>query len=87
MIWPDGLAKSVADAAVARATTPGLLEQLWDGEGCDHAGEHCEPLKCPECGRYSGHSWSTSGESTENGWNQYWGGTCRTHGEWSDAAA
>lgn len=52
-----------------------------------HSGEHCKPNNCPDCGRYSGHSWDTGGFSTQNGWNQYWGGICIIHGEWSDSAA
>jgi len=52
-----------------------------------HPGEHCQPLHCPDCGRYSRHSWDTGGFSTQNGWNQHWGGICIKHGPWSDSAA
>lgn len=55
---------------------------------CMHLmGDHCRPLNCPDCGRFSRHSWDTGGLATQNGWNQHWGGICIKHGEWSDAAA
>lgn len=54
---------------------------------CLHPGHHCRPLACPDCGRYSGHSWTTELHWTENGISQQWGGTCKTHGAWSDDAA
>ena len=56
-------------------------------EDCLHSGEHCKPMKCPDCGRFSRHSWDTGWFGTQDGNNQYWGGTCSVHGEWSDAAA
>lgn len=56
-------------------------------DDCIHAGVHCAPLNCPDCGRFSAHSWDTGGLGTQNGWNQHWGGTCRECGEWSNSAA
>jgi hypothetical protein len=56
-------------------------------DDCTHDGEHCAPLKCLDCGRFSSHSWSTGWFGTENGSNQRWGGTCSAHGEWSESAA
>ncbi|AOY72068.1 hypothetical protein ARZXY2_2538 [Arthrobacter sp. ZXY-2] len=56
-------------------------------DDCLHMGEHCAPLHCPDCGRFSRHSWTTEYHYTENDGNQYWGGECVRHGEWSDAAA
>lgn len=44
-------------------------------------------MKCPDCGRFSRHSWDTGWYGTQNGQNQDWGGTCSTHGDWSDSAA
>ena len=47
-------------------------------------GPKCEPINCPDCGRFSAESWSTELTSTENGWWQEWGGVCKVHGRWSD---
>lgn len=54
---------------------------------CMHPGQHCAPLRCPDCGRYSKHSWDTGPYATQNGANQHYGGECTKHGEWSDSAA
>lgn len=51
-----------------------------------HPGEHCEPIACPECGKFSRDSWDTGPHFNENGFQQQWGGICKTHGEWSDSA-
>jgi hypothetical protein len=46
----------------------------------------CAPLKCPTCGRFSGASWSTPYEMQDDGGHtREWGGTCSTHGRWSDS--
>lgn len=54
---------------------------------CMHPGEHHTPFNCPDCGRFSSHSWTTGLYGTQNGLNERWGGTCGQHGEWSDSAA
>lgn len=56
-------------------------------DDCLHPGEHCQPNHCPDCGRYSSHSWDTGDYYTQNGWNQRWGGTCVKHGEWEESGA
>lgn len=56
-------------------------------DDCMHPGVHCPPNRCPDCGRFSRHSWDTGGYSTQNGWNQDWGGICGQCGEWSEQAA
>lgn len=52
-----------------------------------HPGAHAGPLHCPECGRFSSHSYDTGAFYTQNGFQQRWGGTCRVHGDWEDSAA
>lgn len=54
---------------------------------CEHPGEHSRTLNCPDCGRFSAHSWDTGELYSQNGFNQYWGGACKAHGSWSEAAA
>ena len=56
-------------------------------DDCLHPGEHTEPICCPDCGRFSAHSWETRGEYGPNGWDQSWGGTCKRCGEWSESVA
>jgi hypothetical protein len=51
-----------------------------------HGGNHCKPWNCPECGRFMSDSWVEAGGG-QNGWNEYYGGICSEHGEWSDSAA
>jgi hypothetical protein len=48
--------------------------------------DHCKPLNCPECGRFSADSWDTGWFGTQNGMDQRWGGECSEHGIWSDSA-
>lgn len=52
---------------------------------CLHPGSHCRGLGCPDCGKFSAHSWMTAGHYGPDGWWQAWGGTCAEHGEWSDS--
>jgi hypothetical protein len=59
------------------------------GEGADCGGDHqgtCRGvvLGCPDCGKFSRHSWTTRGMYTPDGYYQAWGGICVTHGHWSD---
>lgn len=54
---------------------------------CLHSGKHCRPNRCPDCGRFSSHSWTTGWVYSEDGSNEHFGGTCKVHGEWTDAAA
>ena len=56
-------------------------------DDCMHPGEHGAAIKCPDCGRFSGHSWSTGWYSTQDGGNERFGGDCSKCGEWSDSAA
>ena len=56
-------------------------------DDCMHPGRHTPPIACTECGRFSSHSWDTGWFYTDNGGQQYWGGVCSLHGEWSEAAA
>lgn len=51
-----------------------------------HGGHHCKPWNCPDCGRFMSDSWVEAGGG-QNGWNEYYGGICAVHGEWSDSAA
>jgi hypothetical protein len=50
-------------------------------------GEHVRAIPCPECGKFSSHSWSTEWLYSPSGDNQYWGGTCKEHGSWMESAA
>lgn len=56
-------------------------------DSCDHPGHASRPLNCPDCGRLSAHSWATVGGYGPDGWDQQWGGICKTHGHWSDSVA
>ena len=51
---------------------------------CDHPGRQYAPINCPDCGRFSAHSWSWSTYGPD-GYYASWGGTCKTHGRWSDS--
>lgn len=64
-----------------------VLLALANDVDCLHPGDHTRPLNCPDCGRFSAHSWQTRWFYTQNGGQQSWGGTCARHGEWSEDAA
>lgn len=51
---------------------------------CDCIDYHVAPLLCPYCSKFCSHSWDTGGIQTPNGYTHSWGGTCKTHGHWSD---
>lgn len=52
-----------------------------------HGGIHVRAYNCPECGRFCSDSWVQRDAGGQNGWNEYYGGICSEHGEWSDSAA
>lgn len=56
-------------------------------DDCLHPGEHVAPIQCPDCGRFSSHSWSTRPFYGPDGYDQHWGGTCKTDGAWSESVA
>lgn len=60
---------------------------IFNPDGCLHPGQHCAPLNCPDCGRFSRHSFDTGPFYTENGFQQCWGGDCSQCGEWSNEAS
>lgn len=52
-----------------------------------HGGVHVRAYNCPDCGRFCSDSWLQRDAGGQNGWNEYYGGVCAVHGEWSDSAA
>ena len=55
-------------------------------DGCYHPGKHCRAIGCPDCGRFSRHSWETGPIATMDGTDYMWGGICETHGHWSESS-
>lgn len=64
-----------------------MAEPMALNDQCMHPGAHSSPNRCPDCARFSSHSYDTGAFYTQNGFQQRWGGVCKIHGEWEDSAA